>query len=294
MAANQEQLYERLAELLPTAQAQSCQVVATFLDIRGFSKFSAGGESFDSALYLRSVFATILSEFFPDANYFKPTGDGLMIIHELPTTTEEVRQLLASILSRCLRLVEEFSEITRDDIMVNFAVPDKLGVGIARGSVTRLVSKGIVLDYTGRCLNLAARLMDKARPSGVIFADLHANSLIRQDLSDSFSEDLVCIRGIADQEPMPILVSADVRITPSDREAIPESNVTWGSANRLTVDEVRASGMYSFHLPHRPARLSAQVSTLNIQRSTMKIDLPRPSTRSTWMARPRKVRRESL
>jgi hypothetical protein len=53
---SEPQLHERLRELLGSARAESCQVVATFLDIRGFSTFSAQGESFDSALYLRSVF----------------------------------------------------------------------------------------------------------------------------------------------------------------------------------------------------------------------------------------------
>jgi hypothetical protein len=48
-------LHERLRELLGSARAESCRVVATFRDIRGFSTFSAQGESFDSALYLRTV-----------------------------------------------------------------------------------------------------------------------------------------------------------------------------------------------------------------------------------------------
>jgi hypothetical protein len=68
-----EQLHERLRELLGSAHAESCQVVATFIDIRGFSTFSAQGESFDSALYLRSVFTTILSSHFDDTAFFKPS-----------------------------------------------------------------------------------------------------------------------------------------------------------------------------------------------------------------------------
>ena len=66
-------------------------------------------------------------------------------------------------------LVEAFGQITANDFMINFPVPQRLGVGVARGTATRLASGGQVLDYTGRCLNLAARLMDKARPYGVVF-----------------------------------------------------------------------------------------------------------------------------
>lgn len=246
------QLYEQLRHLLPTAQAESCQVVATFLDIRGFSTFSAGGESFDAALYLRSVFTTVLTQHFPDANYFKPTGDGLMLIHELPTDPTQLGAMVTSILSRSLDLVERFSDITKDDVMVNFPVPAKVGFGVARGSVTRLVSNGIVLDYTGRCLNLSARLMDKARPCGVVFADRHAANLIGPDLADSFTEDRVCIRGISEQEPIPILVSADVCISPFDREPIPESKMTWGDAQRMSVSDVRTTSIFMFYLPRAP------------------------------------------
>ena len=42
-------------------------------------------------------------------------------------------------------------------------------IGISRGTVCRLVSKGKTLDYSGRVVNLASRLMDDARPSGVVF-----------------------------------------------------------------------------------------------------------------------------
>jgi class 3 adenylate cyclase len=187
-----EQLHERFKELLGTARAETCQVVATFLDIRGFSTFSAQGESFDSALYLRSAFSTILSQF-PDAVFFKPTGDGLLLIHELPVNAQQVPEIVSSILVRSLALVESFGQITSDDFMINFPVPQKLGVGVARGSATRLVSDGGVLDYTGRCLNLAARLMDKARPSGVVFADSHAKYLLTPELALRFSDDAVCI-----------------------------------------------------------------------------------------------------
>jgi class 3 adenylate cyclase len=249
---SEQQLHERLRELLTSARAESCQVVATFLDIRGFSSFSAQGESFDSALYLRSVFNTILSEHFDDTVFFKPTGDGLLLIHELPSNALEVPTIVSSILSRAVTLVAAFGQITADDYMINFPVPKKLGVGIARGSATRLISDGGVLDYTGRCLNLAARLMDKARPSGVVFADIHAKQLMTPEIALLFTGDEVCIRGIAEQEPIPIVISADVEIAASDREPFPEASNRWGHAQTLSVEEVRESSSHAFYLPRPP------------------------------------------
>ena len=63
------QLHEQLRDLLQSAHAESCQVVATFLDIRGFSSFAVKGESFDAALYLRAVYEKILSRYFTDVDF---------------------------------------------------------------------------------------------------------------------------------------------------------------------------------------------------------------------------------
>jgi class 3 adenylate cyclase len=248
----EQQLHERLRELLTSAGAESCQIVATFLDIRAFSTFSARGESFDSALYLRSVFNNILSSHFDDTSFFKPTGDGLLLIHELPLNAEQVPEIVSSILSRAVTLVGSFGQITADDFMINFPVPQKLGVGIARGSATRLVSDGGVLDYTGRCLNLAARLLDKARPSGVVFSDSHAKQLMTPEVALLFTNDAVCIRGISEEEPMAISISTGVEIAASDREPIPEARHIWGEAVTLSVNEVRKSSSHAFYLPRPP------------------------------------------
>jgi class 3 adenylate cyclase len=249
---SEQQLHERLRELLRSARAESCRVVATFLDIRGFSTFSAQGESFDSALYLRSVFNTILSAHFDDTVFFKPTGDGLLLIHELPEKSLEVRATINSILSRAVTLVNVFGQITANDYTINFPVPQKLGIGIARGSATRLISDGGVLDYTGRCLNLAARLMDKARPSGVVFADTRAEQLMTPEVAQLFTSDQVCIRGISEQKPMPIMISADVEITALDREPLSDASKRWGDAQFMTVTEVRNSSDHAFYLPRPP------------------------------------------
>jgi len=246
------QLHSRIRSLLPTASAESCQVVATFLDIRGFSSFAAQAESFDAALYLRSLYTAILDSYFPDADFFKPTGDGLFLVHELASQASSVPPKVSSVLARCVRLVENFGQITADDLMVNFAVPQYLGVGVARGSVTRLVSGDTVLDYTGRSLNLASRLMDKARPRGVVFADSHAAQLMEPKVASLFSNDRVCIRGISDQDPIGICITREVQIAPEDRYPPPSSKNQWGSMHSLSVDDVRRLSSYAFYLPRVP------------------------------------------
>lgn len=246
------QLHERLRSLLPNAHAESCQVVATFLDIRSFSAFAARSESFDAAIYLRSVYQKVLSGVFPDADFFKPTGDGLLVVHQLPSASEDVPPFVSSILRRCVSLTEDFGRITDDDFMVNFPVPLQLGIGVARGSVTRLVSGSLVLDYTGRCLNLAARLMDKARPSGVVFADPHAARLMDEELAPSFSSDRVCIRGIAEETPIAVSITDDVKISQADREPITSSRNAWGDPTEMDVAEVLRRSNYGFYLPRAP------------------------------------------
>ena len=269
-AKRTRQLHEELRALLPAAHAETCQVVVTFLDIRGFSTFSAKGDSFDSALYLRSLFTRILDAYFPDVAFFKPTGDGLLLIHDVSSQADEITALISSLLGRCLQLVDDFGGLTGDDVMVSFEVPKRLGVGLARGSATRLVSKGVVLDYTGRCLNLAARLMDKARPSGVVFHDRHAEQLMSDEVSALLRPDRVCIRGISEDRALPIFVSKAVEIRPADRVPPTISDLDFGDSHHMAVADVLSHTHFSFYLPRPPTRVEtavveAQVPTFDEQ-----------------------------
>ena len=257
------QLHERLRQLLMSARSESCQVVATFLDIRGFSAFSTRGESFDVAYYLRSAFSAILSLYFADATYFKTTGDGLMVIHELSDDRETVPGTVSSILKRSVELVRVFPDITEGDFMVPPPVPEDLGIGIARGPATRLVSGDLIVDYTGRCLNLAARLMDKARPRGVVFNDSHPDLMMTAEVAELFSPDKVCIRGISEEKALPIRISTGVKIWPSDREPPSRTSERWGSPIDLTVKEVRQTPLYGFYLPRPPN--ASEVPTVYVE-----------------------------
>lgn len=245
------QPFERVQLLLNDAQTESLHVVATFVDIRGFSNFAVRGGSFDTAYYLRSVYSTILKDRFADRDFFKLTGDGLMLIHHLPTETKEWPLVMRSIVERARALVNDFGTITSGDYAVVPPVPQFLGIGIARGNATRLVSSGITLDYTGPCLNLAARLMDKARPSGVVFSDTHSEAMLGDDLTE-FKSDAVCIRGIAEEVPVTIYTTSDVVVSQRDREPLSGLRRVWSEATPVPVAEVRKYGSYPFYLERRP------------------------------------------
>jgi hypothetical protein len=193
-----------------------------------------------------------LDNYFPDASFFKLTGDDLLVVHELPSDPTALGTMVNALLTTCVKLVDDFGTIAEHDIMVTGTVPDKLGIGLARGTATRLVSNGALIDYTGRCLNLAARLMDKARPKGVVFHDHRATELMDAEVSLLFSSDRVCIRGISEQEPIPIYVTESVIVSPADREPAPDSKYIYGNRTTLTVENVRKLESFGFHLPRGP------------------------------------------
>jgi class 3 adenylate cyclase len=157
-------MHKDLRELLHSAEGRSRHVVVIFLDVRGFSSFAKIAESSDAAEFLRSVYTQILDDYFPEPEFFKLTGDGMLILYRYnrDTLTDVTNQAVET----SLRLVKEFSTLCDTDPMVNFDVPGELGIGVARGAATALISGDKILDYSGRPLNLAARLMDLARPAG--------------------------------------------------------------------------------------------------------------------------------
>lgn len=75
-----------------------------------------------------------------------------------------------------------------------------------------------VLDYTGRPLNLAARLMDFARPSGVVLAGNAGTALLSDTTQKRFRPDAVYIDGIAEETPLDILYLADRTVIPDHRK----------------------------------------------------------------------------
>jgi len=243
-------MHRELKDLLHDATGVSGFVVSLFLDVRGFSSFARMAESSEAAVFLRRAYITILDDYFPDADFFKPTGDGLLIV--LPYDGPTVAEVVNNAVQKSMDLVANFSSICDDDPMINFATPGALGVGLARGAATCLYSGEKTLDYSGRPLNLAARLMDLARPAGVVFDDSLGPDLLKEELREHFSQQDVYIKGLAEEEPMCIWYSDDLTvIAPANKQPIATSN--WNLQNEeLTLREAEVRTSYLWRLEHTP------------------------------------------
>jgi class 3 adenylate cyclase len=160
-------MHREFRELLNEAKGESQYVIAVNADIRGFSAFSKTVESPDTAIFIKRVYITLIDKYFPNAFFFKPTGDGLLLT--IPYEDKSLKEVIRATVDTCLKVVEQFPKFCEDDPMINFETPQKIGIGISRGTVCRLVSKDKTLDYSGRVVNLASRLMDMARPGGIVF-----------------------------------------------------------------------------------------------------------------------------
>ena len=196
-------MHREFLELLEKATGRSEYVIAINLDIRGFTPFCKSVESFDVAMYIKKIYLKIINDYFKNATYYKPTGDGLIII--IPCIGEKLSEIVNSTVESCLDLLEKFGSLCIDEPMINYPIPQKIGIGLARGSVCCIISEeDKILDYSGRILNLASRLMDIARPSGIVFDESFGIDLLKDKTKELFSEETVYVRGVAEQEPIKI------------------------------------------------------------------------------------------
>jgi class 3 adenylate cyclase len=240
-------------ELLQSAEGQSQRVVVIFLDIRGFSSFAKIAESSDAAEFLRSAYLRILDDYFAGADFFKPTGDGLLILYKYDrdTLSDAVHKAVIS----SIELVEEFPVICEGDAMVNFDVPSYLGVGLARGAVTALTSKETVLDYSGRPINLASRLMDLARPSGVVFDDSFDSGVLAQEVRDRFATESVYVKGLAESDPLIVHYLKDrTKIPDYNKSPIDRFERRTEPTETVTLQDLSERRLFRHPLAMKPAR----------------------------------------
>ena len=207
-------MHRELRNHLRSASGSSEFVIAVNVDIRGFSSFFS--DSSQAAAFLSSAYTRILDNYFPDVSFFKPTGDGLLIVKSVVASTGP--DDLNRIVSGCLKLDEQFEHICQEDWLINFGTPSRVGIGIARGTATRLASGELTLDYSGYPLNLATRLMDLARPHGVVFDASLGPEVLDSSAMARFQEDSVYVRGLADAEPLKVFLTADVDVAASNRQ----------------------------------------------------------------------------
>jgi class 3 adenylate cyclase len=261
-------MHRDLRQLLSHARGESHFVIAVFLDVRGFSSFAKVAESVEAAVFLRSAYTAILDNYFKEVSFFKPTGDGLLVVIDYDETnlTEKVN----NVVERSVALVRDFPSVTAHDPMVNFKVPDKLGIGIARGAATSLVSDGKVLDYSGRPLNLAARLMDMARPRGVVFDASVGPDLLNPGILDAFTDEPVYVRGIAETEPTRVFYLKDeTEISPINRRPLTFTPLKILPAEEITFKQLKERAPYFRHLlPSRPSDVDSIKVNFNFKPPT--------------------------
>jgi class 3 adenylate cyclase len=206
-------MHKEFRSLLDSAHGISEFVIAITIDIRGFSTFSTKVDSADSALYVTKVYIKLIDKYFQDASFYKPTGDGLLVI--VPYSESDLRHVAGEIIRKCLDIVKKFPTFLKDEKMIYFKVPTDIGIGLSRGSACRLVSGEKTLDYSGRLLNLSSRLMNLARPKGVVMDSSLGDELIPEDLEGEFDDEDVYIRGVSEDEPTKVHYTKDATTIPN-------------------------------------------------------------------------------
>ena len=118
------------------------------------------------------------------------------------------------VVTNCISCHSEFGNICDGDPMINIKVPEKVGIGVTRGSTCCLVSKDLVIDYSGRLLNLAARLTDIARPSGIVIDGAFIIGLLTEEQRKLFKKEKVYLKGIAENKSISIFYMPEFTVIP--------------------------------------------------------------------------------
>lgn len=265
-------MHRTFRRLLEKATGESEYVIAANIDIRGFTEFGKKVESPDAAMFIKRVYMTIIDEYVPGTSYYKPAGDGLLVI--IPYDEWTLKDCTRATVKWCLSLLKKFNTICKHDPMINFAVPDKIGIGLCRGPVTKLIAGKTILDYSGTVLNMASRLMDIARPSGIVFDEGFGLELLHPSTRKLFAKESVFVKGIAEHKPMPIFYTAhNTEIAPSYKK--PLQSVKWDTETyRYTLKEIKARGLlFVYNLkkePLDPGQLKVKVTYPLVRSGRMK------------------------
>jgi class 3 adenylate cyclase len=209
---------------LDTATGESQFVIAVIIDIRGFSTFSQTRESPDTAMFIKRVYMKLIDSYFNFASFYKSTGDGLLFA--IPFNEGTLKEMAQKTVASCIACHTEFGNICNKDPMINFEVPDKIGIGIARGTACCLISGEYIIDYSGRLLNLTARLTNLARPSGIIIDGGFGIELLDKNIRDKFKKQDVYLDGMYEYEPIQVYFSKQSAKIP-DRNTEPIATKTW-------------------------------------------------------------------
>lgn len=269
---------KELKTLLQSAIGTSQHIIATIVDIRGFTSFSQTVDSVEAANFLKRVYLRIIEEYFQFACYFKPTGDGLLIVTEYDANS--LKEMANEVIEASLRLLEDFPELCKSDPMVYFKTPNQIGIGISRGAACCISSENETLDYAGKAINLASRLTNIARPSGIVFdADFNKNLLSENNLKPFSEESIFNIRGIAENSSIKICFTKQYTIIPSVLKK-PTEEPKWvkqtyedsiGTLKKMLSSDIAVTCLNLAENPCDPSQIRLRIS---IDRKTPKGLIP--------------------
>lgn len=265
-------MHKDFRSMLENAIGSSEHVIAIMTDIRGFSNFCQRIDSFDIANYLKRLYMKLIDNYFVDASFYKPTGDGLLVILSCPKAS--LKEIVSTQIQKCLSLLSEFESLCKNDPIINFETPNKIGIGISRGSACRICSNSKTLDYSGRVINLASRLMDLARPSGIIFDASLGFDLLQNKIQDNFLTENVYVRGIAERKPITVYYTKQYTIIPPFSKK-PLLEPRWETLKQMWLFKdlrMLTAGKLAFELsavPLDPEQISLEIR-YNVQKGHIK------------------------
>ncbi len=234
-------------KLLEKADGRSEFAIVIVCDIRGFSEFSTIHESPDTAMFIKRFYLKLIDDYFPTAQYVKPTGDGLLIIYKY--TEDNLNEISKNILEACLKCMDDFYKLFMEDPMINFETPSNIGFGISRGPVCCLFSGRKIIDYSGRLLNLASRLMNLAIPKGVVIDGQYLIDVIPETLRGRFKKRDIYIRSIAEEKTHPIYyLSPEVDLPDYCLHSIKECKWTEERRDITAKNLLKLAGTFRFDL----------------------------------------------
>ncbi|HWM54729.1 MAG TPA: adenylate/guanylate cyclase domain-containing protein [Solirubrobacterales bacterium] len=236
--------------LLEKAKGVSEFPIALNVDIRGFTKWS--GDSAESGLFIKKTYIRLIDEYFANASFYKATGDGLLVI--FPVDENDPQAAVRATVNMALKIVENFPNLNQGDPMINFETPQAVGVGLARGPASRLVSGHKVLDYSGSPLNLASRLMEVARPEGVILDGNFGYELLTPSIAKRFDSERVYLPGVAPKTGINIFYTKDCTEIPASAKR-PIEGTKWGNGvlESTKRELLELPGTYMLSLDSTPA-----------------------------------------
>ena len=223
---------------LSNSTGKTEHIISIIIDIREFSNYFKATPSINVATYIKKIYKEIM-EYFPVVSYSKPLGDGILVIisFDAKTQVKKINDTVAS----CIELVNSFEDFCKNDLMINFDIPKKIGIGICMGEATCFHCGDKILDYSGTVLNLCSRLMNMARPGGIIVSGYLGRGIDVKILREHFRYEQVYVRGIYDSEPLDIHYQKD-HVLIEERHKKPINQPEWQTIeDELTVEEILAS-----------------------------------------------------